>query len=147
MINFCSLPVIFTDLFSLQICVTRSIFLATPGPEVIELEYSLRLKIRHMIGCLRTRVRKQPIIALYIESENLLKFYNLEAWSRGYKIWVHSQNQNKVQRLAACGQVSASSQSLRFIPRCNRPLCLTFESALSIHSFLLTSNWMGYLFH
>ena len=36
-----------------------------------------------MIGCLRTRVRKQPIIALYFESENELKFYNLEArtWS------------------------------------------------------------------
>ena len=34
-----------------------------------------------MIGCLRTRVRKQPIIALYFESENVLKFYNLEARS------------------------------------------------------------------
>ena len=33
-----------------------------------------------MIGCLRTRVRKQPIIALYFESENEVKFYNLEAW-------------------------------------------------------------------
>ena len=33
-----------------------------------------------MIGCLRTRVRKQPIIALYFESENELKFYNLEDW-------------------------------------------------------------------
>ena len=28
-----------------------------------------------------TRVRKQPIIALYFESENELKFYNLEASS------------------------------------------------------------------
>ena len=27
------------------------------------------------------RVRKQPIIALYFESENELKFYNLEFWS------------------------------------------------------------------
>ena len=33
-----------------------------------------------MIGCLRTRVRKQPIIALYFESEIELKFYNLEAY-------------------------------------------------------------------
>ena len=33
-----------------------------------------------MIGCLQTRVRKQPIIALYFESENELKFYKLEAW-------------------------------------------------------------------
>ena len=32
-----------------------------------------------MIGCLRTCVRKQPVIALYFESENELKFYNLEA--------------------------------------------------------------------
>ena len=30
-----------------------------------------------MIGCLRTRIRKQPIIALYFEFENELKFYNL----------------------------------------------------------------------
>ena len=36
-----------------------------------------------MIGCLRTRVRKQPIIALYFESENELKLYNLEAWNDG----------------------------------------------------------------
>ena len=28
-----------------------------------------------MIGCLRTRVRKQPINALYFEFENELKFY------------------------------------------------------------------------
>ena len=32
-----------------------------------------------MIGCLRTRVHKQPIIAPYFESENELEFYNLEA--------------------------------------------------------------------
>ena len=31
-----------------------------------------------MNGCLRTRVRKQPIISLYFESVNELKFYNLE---------------------------------------------------------------------
>ena len=34
-----------------------------------------------MIGCLRTHVRKQQIIALYFEFENVLKFYNLEAQS------------------------------------------------------------------
>ena len=32
-----------------------------------------------MIGCLRTHVRNQPIIALYFEFENELKFVNLEA--------------------------------------------------------------------
>ena len=31
-----------------------------------------------MIGCLGTRVRKQPIIALYFEYENELKFFNLD---------------------------------------------------------------------
>ena len=35
--------------------------------------------------------------------------------SRGYKTWVHSQTQNKAQWLAACGHVSASSKSFRFI--------------------------------
>ena len=46
-----------------------------PGLEVIKLEFMIRLKI--------TRVRKQPIIVLYFESETVLKFYNLEArsWS------------------------------------------------------------------
>ena len=33
----------------------------------------------------------------------------------GYKIWVNSQAQNKAQWLAACGHVSTTSQSLRFI--------------------------------
>ena len=37
------------------------------------------------------------------------------SWPQGYKTAVHSQTQNKTQRLAACGHVSASSQSLRFI--------------------------------
>ena len=32
-----------------------------------------------MIGCLRAHVRKQPIIALYFESETVFQFYNLEA--------------------------------------------------------------------
>ena len=35
-----------------------------------------------MIGCLGTRVRKQPIIELYLESENELKVYILEARKR-----------------------------------------------------------------
>ena len=42
-----------------------------------------------MIGCLRTRVRKQPIIALYFESELVLNFYNLEA---GSEKDVHAQH-------------------------------------------------------
>ena len=31
-----------------------------------------------MIVCLQTRVRKQPIIALYFEFETVLKLYNLK---------------------------------------------------------------------
>ena len=44
-----------------------------------------------MIGCLRTHVRKQPIIALHFESEIVLKFYNLRArslseWKEGWSV-------------------------------------------------------------
>ena len=41
-----------------------------------------------MIGCLRTRVRKQPIIAPYFESETVLKFYNLEARNDTCAMWL-----------------------------------------------------------
>ena len=64
------------------------------GLEVIKLEYSVRLKIKAMIGCLLRfifRVRKQPIIALYFESENEFKFYNLEAWDPNHLLlYTHS---------------------------------------------------------
>ena len=46
------------------------------GFEVIKLENSLKLKIKHNEWLLRTRVRKQSIIALYFESETVLKFNN-----------------------------------------------------------------------
>ena len=50
------------------------------GLEVKNLEFSLRLKIKRNDWLLAdTRVRKQPIIALYFESETVIKFYNLEA--------------------------------------------------------------------
>ena len=60
-----------------------------------------------MIDCLWTRVRNQPIIALYFESETALKFYNLEAaecysqtqsmlsplsWPKLIGLLVHSQS-------------------------------------------------------
>ena len=51
--------------------------------DVIKLAYSLRLKIKRN-DCV-ARVPKQPIIVLYFESENELKFYNLEAiYRRGF---------------------------------------------------------------
>ena len=52
----------------------------SPGLEVIKLEFILRLKIKRNDW---TLVHKQPIIALYFESETVLKFYSLEARSRG----------------------------------------------------------------
>ena len=55
------------------------------GLEVIKLEYILKLKIKR------------------------------NDWLLVDTSWVHSQTQNKAQWLAACGHVSTSSQSLRFI--------------------------------
>ena len=43
-----------------------------------------------MIGCLLTRVRKQPIIALYFESENELKLYNLRPDCIPEIVFLHS---------------------------------------------------------
>ena len=43
-----------------------------------------------MIGWLRTRVRNQPIIALYFEFDTVLKFYNLE--TRADKDRLHKKN-------------------------------------------------------
>ena len=44
-----------------------------------------------MIGCLRTCASKQPIIALYFETENELKFLNLAAMSRGGSIYTYEK--------------------------------------------------------
>ena len=41
---------------------------------------ALYFKTKHNDGCFRTRVHKQPIIALYFEFENELEFYDFEAW-------------------------------------------------------------------
>ena len=43
--------------------------------------FKLNSKYSAMICCLWTRVHKQPIIALYFEFKNELKFYNLGARS------------------------------------------------------------------
>ena len=49
-----------------------------------------------MIGCLRTGVRKQPIIALYFESETELRFYNLMAWSNLQHLQIYTSFANEV---------------------------------------------------
>ena len=64
----------------------------TPGLEVIKLENSLRLKIKRNDWLLAGTSRKQPIIALYFEYENELKFYNLEACS-SEDIRIHPEHQ------------------------------------------------------
>ena len=57
-----------------------------PGLEFIKLEFILRLKIK----CNDWLLRKQPIFALYFESETVLKFNNLGA--PGLKIRVRIGN-------------------------------------------------------
>ena len=53
--------------------------LRKPGLELIKLEFILRLKIKCNDWLLAECVSMQPIIVLYFESENELKFYNLQA--------------------------------------------------------------------
>ena len=48
-----------------------------PGLEVINWSSFSESKSRAMIGCLRTPVHKQPIIALYLVSENEPKGLNI----------------------------------------------------------------------
>ena len=64
-----------------------------------------------MIGCLQTRVHKLPIIALYFESENELKFYNLEAWSQTMSwkglFWKkNADNKKSMQNYPACKELN-----------------------------------------
>ena len=61
---------------------------------------------------------------------------------RGNKTWVQSQTQNKAQWLAACGHLSASSQSLHFV-RKQPIIALYFESekpGLRKNSSFITSR-------
>ena len=49
------------------------------GPEVIKLEFILKLKIKHIDWLLADACPQTANLALYFEFENELKFYNLEA--------------------------------------------------------------------
>ena len=51
-------------------------------------------KQKRNFGCFRTRVRKQPIIALYFEFEAVLKFYNLGALS--FNMELQPQGMHKI---------------------------------------------------
>ena len=57
-----------------------------------------------MIGCLRTRVRKRPIIALYFEFEDELKFHNLEARKVSHSDLMASQEKFHLNYLLASGK-------------------------------------------
>ena len=65
------------DLSSFAIVLTKKRGLV---PRLYNLSSFSNSKYSAMIGCFRTGVRKQPIIALYFESEAVIKFYNLGAW-------------------------------------------------------------------
>ena len=61
----------------------------TSGLEAINHEYNLKLKIKRNDWLLAEATRPQePIIALYFDSENELKFYNLEARSLEFRVCV-----------------------------------------------------------
>ena len=76
----------------------------------------------------------QSVVCTYSElfcNKSALVTRKPYAWTTSpevYKTWVHSRAQNKVQWLVACGHVSASSQSLRFI------------LSLSLYSSFITSG-------
>ena len=61
---------------------------AKTGLEVIKLQFNLQLKTKCVIGCFWTLVRNQPIIALYFEFETVLQFYNLEAWTACFTLFI-----------------------------------------------------------
>ena len=50
-----------------------------------------------MIGCLRTCVRKQAIIALNFEFENELKFYNLWAWRKCFSFRILDGKEMRIE--------------------------------------------------
>ena len=74
-----------------------------------------------MIGCLRTRVREQPIIALYFESENELKFYNLEAWST--VVQLKKRDWIKISCAGAFVKKFPKQLSIEYFGKNNRPWC------------------------
>ena len=59
--------------------VVRNPVVVDLAPRLLNLSTVSNSKQSTMIGCLRTHARKQPIIVLYFEFENELKFYNLGA--------------------------------------------------------------------
>ena len=85
-------------------------------------ESDLVLASHKWVAMAQISIAQKVIVRFYTDEDYLclsarMRIYcsSIETWPRGYKNWVNSQTQNKAQWLAACGHVSASSQSLRFI--------------------------------
>ena len=70
-----------------------------------------------MIRCLRTRVRKQPIIALYFESKNELEFYNLEALSMRFVDRMYKTHTNMLSYRDKQNTVTRCVQAIRTATR------------------------------
>ena len=66
-----------------------------------------------MIGCLRTRVRKQPIIALYFKFESVLKFYSLGTIAKRYIDQI-GENDNRKLHFMTATEWQFGSQDSRF---------------------------------
>ena len=105
---------------------TRQSSIVRTGPketELISMLNSLELnvslckyqKTNKLVSCLAKTAFNAICPGLKFKNANSIDILQYMTWPRGYKTWVHSQTQNKVHRLVACGHMSASSQSLFFI--------------------------------
>ena len=93
-----------------------------------------------------------------LSSSAMILLRKREHCLRGYKTWVQSQTQNKAQWLAACGHMSASSQSLSFIlslrmnssfltskPGCYTSLCSCCQLAVNVLCLFLMPIMVLYI--
>ena len=78
-----------------------------------------------MIVCLRTRVRKQSIFALYFEFETVLKFYNLGALPRGYKTFSVLNIMSLKLIMLIHAKMPTSVGILTFISMINTIICIS----------------------
>ena len=78
----------------------------------------LKLKITLLVCHFKTNISSRQVLESDFDMENIPNVLR----------FLHFQNQNKAQRLDACGHVSASNQSLRLI------------FSLSLYSSFLTSR-------
>ena len=82
-----------------------------------------------MIGCLRTRVRKQQIIVLYFEFENKLKFYNHRAWTgHNHRPQTNPRHhEEETQNIDSHNRIKVKQTALFFSAR-DDSICLPFNN-------------------